>query len=235
VLSQAKYVFVIAGYVGKTIAPLTDARQFLIANPVDEGYFAMATRDQDCTVVSVAAIQPRKGLLHLVEAMALVRARVPDAKLKLIGKMLMPDYAKLVQDRIVELGLSDCVEMVGFLDNDQLRAAFTACSVLALCSVEESSPVSIAEAMALGKPVVATAVGGIPELVSHGETGYLVEFGDVQAIANSLATLLVDDQLRARLGGAARLRAERDFRPLAAAEKTVAVYKQVLSEAGGSS
>lgn len=232
VLSRARHVFVIADYVGKTIAPMTAAKQFPIANPVAEKYFDMATSDTDSTVLSVAAVQPRKGIIHLVEAMALVKKKVPTARLKLIGKLLIPEYGKQVQDRIVELGLSDCVEMVGFVTDEELQHAFTSCSAFALCSVEESSPVSIAEAMTLGKPVVATAVGGIPDLVTDGQSGYLVKFGDVQGIADALSAVLADAQLRANMGAAAKARAIRDFRPSAAAEKTVAVYRQVLSDYG---
>ena len=199
VLSRAKFVFVIADYVGKTIAPMSSAKQFPIANPVADKYFEMETTDLDRIVLSVAAVQPRKGIIHLVEAMALVRQKVPSARLKLIGKMLVPEYGKLVQDRIVELGLSECVDMVGFVTDEELQQAFTGCSVFALCSVEESSPVSIAEAMTLGKPVVATAVGGIPDLIADGTTGYLVKFGDVQGIADALTAVLADDQLRLSL------------------------------------
>jgi glycosyltransferase involved in cell wall biosynthesis len=193
----------------------------------------MATQDRDNLVLSVAAVQPRKGLIHLVEAMSIVRTQVPDAKLKLIGKVLTPDYAEKVRQRIVELDLQDSVEMVGFVSDDELRAAFTDCSIFTLCSVEESSPVAIAEAMTLGKPVVATAVGGVPDLVAEGTSGYLVNFGDVDAIADRLTRLLGDRELRARMGAAARARAEREFRPSAAAEKTMAVYRHVLSATKG--
>lgn len=232
VLKRARHVFVIADYVGRTIAPLSPARQYPIANPVADRYFDLPTTDRDLTVLSVAAIQPRKGIIHLVEAMALVRKSVPGARLKLIGKMLVPEYGQQVANRIQELGLSDCVETVGFVTDEELQDAFTACSAFALCSVEESSPVSIAEAMTLGKPVIATAVGGVPDLVTDGITGHLVQFGDVPGIARALSSVLIDDQLRARMGAAARARAERDFRPAAAAAQTIAVYRQILSEHG---
>lgn len=233
VLARTQHVFVIADYVGRTIAPFTSAQQYPIANPVADKYFDLPTRDRDHTVLSVAAIQPRKGHLHLVEAMASVRKRIPAARLKLIGKVHTPEYARQVNERIRELGLTDCVEMVGFVTDAELQAAFTDCSVFTLCSFEESSPVSIAEAMALGKPVVATAVGGIPDLVIPGQTGHLVEFGDVDAIAAALGSVLEDADGRARMGIAARQRAERDFKPSAAAEKTVEVYRRILNSTGG--
>ena len=232
VLERTKYMFIIADYVAKSVAPMTSARQFPIANPVAEKYFHLPTSDHANTVLSVAAVQPRKGLIHLVEAMARVREKVPDARLKIIGKMLFPAYGKELENRILELGLADCVQIVGFVTDDELRAEFTGCSVFSLCSVEESSPVAIAEAMALGKPVVATAVGGIPDLVADGKTGYLVKFGDVEAIADALTNLLADSELRRRMGDAAKVRANQDFRPSAAAQKTIAVYRQILSEEG---
>lgn len=233
VLKRSRHIFVIADYVGRTIAPLSAAKQYPIANPVADRYFDLPTTDRDLTVLSVAAVQPRKGIIHLVEAMAIVRRSVPNARLKLIGKLLVPEYGQQVVTRVQELGLQDCVDMVGFVTDDELQAAFTSCSVFTLCSVEESSPVSIAEAMTLGKPVVATAVGGIPDLVADGLTGHLVQFGDVPGIAKALTSVLADDQTRARMGAAARVRANRDFRPAAAAERTIAVYQQVLAHDGG--
>jgi glycosyltransferase involved in cell wall biosynthesis len=232
VLRDSKYIFSIADYVGKTIAPLSTGKQFPIANPVAPKYFDMETTDTGKTILSVAAVQPRKGHLHLVEAFAKVRKVVPDARLHLIGKVLVPEYAEKVKERIIELGLSDVVDMVGFASDEDLQKAFTSCAVFTLCSAEESSPVSIAEAMTLGKPVVATAVGGVPDLVSPGNTGFLTEFGNVDLIADSLTKVLADPELRAQMGVAARARAERDFHPAAAAQRTVEVYKEILTEIG---
>ena len=233
VLSRAKHIFVIADYVSQAIAPYSTGKQYPIANPVAAKYFGLETTDEKNTILSVAAIQPRKGIIHLVEALGLVRKEFPNARLKLIGKVLTPEYAQEVKNKIVELGLSDAVEMVGFVTDEELEHAFTSCSVFTLCSIEESSPVSIAEAMTLGKPVVATAVGGVPDLVSSGKTGFLVDFGDVNKIAASLTRVLKDPGLRAQMGAAARTRAQKDFHPSSAAEKTVEVYKQVISANGG--
>lgn len=231
VLARLRHVFVIADYVRQAVAPMTRACFYPIANPINPRYFDLSTSDESHTVLSVAAVQPRKGLIHLVEAMATVRESVPAARLKLVGKVLIPEYAQEVRRRITELGLDDAVELCGLVSTADLQEAFTTCSVFTLCSVEESSPVAIAEAMALGKPVVATAVGGVPDLVAEGETGYLVEFGDVPAIAAALVDLLKNQERRLAFGRAARARAERDFHPEPIAARTVVVYRRVLAAA----
>lgn len=229
-LKQAKHIFVIADYVQKAIEPYTQAELYSIANPVDESFFTMETSDLSNTVLSVATIQPRKGQLDLLEAFARVRKSVKDARLQFIGKVVEADYAEKLSMRISELGLDDCVNVSGFVTDQELQEAFTTCSLFALCSAEESSPVSIAEAMTLGKPVVASAVGGIPDLIADDQTGYLTSYGDIDGIATSLKRILADKENRNRLGAAARQRALRDFHPEKAAQRTLEVYHRILSE-----
>ncbi len=235
VLYRSTHLFVIAEYVRKTIAPYTSpsAKFYSIANPVAERYFGMETSDPGDTILSVATVQPRKGIIYLVEAVGEVRKQVPDVRLRLIGKVLDPEYDEAVRAKIKELKLEDVVEMVGFVTDDELKDAFTTCSLFTLCSMEESSPVSIAEAMTLGKPVVASAVGGVPDLVADGQTGFLIQFGDVPGIASALTKVLTDRDLRTRFGEAARQRAYQDFHPTATAKSSVEVYKIILSETGG--
>ena len=77
------------------------------------------------------------------------------------------------------LGLSDSVDIIGLVDNDRLRREIAAARAVVLFSREETAPTIIAQAMAAGKPVVATRVGGVAEMVSDGETGFVVDSGDV--------------------------------------------------------
>jgi glycosyltransferase involved in cell wall biosynthesis len=96
---------------------------------------------------------------------------------------------------------------LGFVPHDELQRLYARAAVVVLPSHREGLPVSIVEAMAHGRPVVASAVGGIPELVRDGETGFLVPPGDVQALRGALERLLADPVLRRRMGRAARRRA----------------------------
>jgi len=230
VLRRSRHILVIAGYVQEAIAHLTRARFHRVANPVSRRCFDLSSHDDGYTILTVATMQQRKGQLHLVEALARVRRDVPGARLVCLGKVLEPDYDAAVRRRIAELGLRDAVDLVGFVSDRELDQALRTCAVFTLASLEESSPVSIAEAMTLGKPVVATRVGGVPDLVTEGETGYLVDHGDVARTAEALVQLLTDPDLRGRLGARAAARARLDFHPEAVARRTLAVYQQIVEE-----
>jgi glycosyltransferase involved in cell wall biosynthesis len=231
VLRRTRHILVIASYVQAAIAHLTRARFHRVANPVSRRCFDLSSHDDGHTVLTVATMQQRKGQLHLVEALARVRRDVPGARLVCLGKVREPAYEAAVRRRILELGLRDAVDLVGFVSDNELDQALRTCAVFTLASLEESSPVSIAEAMTLGKPVVATRVGGVPDLVTEGETGYLVDHGDVSSTANALVRLLTDPDLRHRLGRRAAARARLDFHPEAVAHQTLAVYRQIVEEA----
>jgi glycosyltransferase involved in cell wall biosynthesis len=100
--------------------------------------------------------------------------------------------------------------------------------MLVLPSLEETAPMALAQAMAAGKPVITTPVGGIPWMINHGETGYLVEVGDTQQLANRIQELLEDDLKRSRMGEAAKQRARELFLADNIATKTVNVYKELV-------
>src|SRR5687768_4892209 len=102
-----------------------------------------------------------------------------------------------------------------------------AADVFALPSWTEGFPLVVLEAMALGRPVVATAVGGTPELVADGETGLLVPPRDVAALTASLKRVLDDEGLRRRLGEAGRRRVAERFSPEAMTRDVLAVYDEV--------
>ncbi len=90
----------------------------------------------------------------------------------------------------------------------------------------------IAQAMAAGRPVIASQVGGVAEMVEHGKTGLLVPVGDVDALAGGLRTILKDASVQARMGTAARRAATRRHRAEAVAQATYRVYQEMVARAG---
>ncbi len=161
---------------------------------------------EDAVVVgSLGVLRPVKRIEDLVEAMAVVAQKDPRAVLLIIGNAYGVDPQALAA-RARELGFGDRIILPGRVEDS--AAALRALDVFVSCSIFEGASNAIIEAMAAGLPVVATAVGGTPEVVADGETGLLVPPRAPERLGEAIARLVEDAALRARLGRAARVRAE---------------------------
>jgi len=177
-------------------------------------------------VGALGRLVPVKGFDVLVAALPAVAAAVPSARVLLVGDG--PERAAL-QAQAAECGVGQRLHVTGA--TAEIARALAACDVLAAPSRNEGMGRALVEAMALGVPVVAAAVGGIPAVVGDGEGGRLVPAGDAAALAEALVELGVDHGLRAKLAAAAPARAEA-FSAEAAAAAMRAVYHEVARERG---
>ena len=157
----------------------------------------------------IGRLVAEKGVIELFEAMRIVVRAVPEAHLLVVGDALPSDRDRQTKGIAVEMAsqaeLAGRVTFLGLLDD--VHRVLQAVNVVTLPSYREGFPRSIIEAMAAGKPVVATNIRGCREATVHEETGFLVPVGDVQALANRLLTLLGDDTLAKGMGTKARARA----------------------------
>jgi glycosyltransferase involved in cell wall biosynthesis len=170
-------------------------------------------------VLTAARLDEQKGHPVLFRA----AAELPEALFVLAGEG--PRRAAL-QELAAELGIADRVLFLGHrTDIPELLAAS---DVFALPSLYEGSSLAVLEAMAAGRAVVSSAIGGTDELLTDGEDGLLVAPGDSPALAAALRRLLGDGELRAELGRAARARAERDFSRGAMEGRVTAIYRRLL-------
>lgn len=174
-------------------------------------------------VVMVARFTSLKDHETIVRAFA--ELKVP-ARLQLIGDG--PTRAA-TEHLAAGLGIADRVEFPG--DRDDVSRLLSRADVFVLASKLDNLPISILEAMRAGLPVIASNVGGISELVVHGETGLLVPPFAVTPMVQALSELLVDPGRRARLGWCGRRRYEKNFSLSQMIERTRAVYIDVLDEA----
>jgi glycosyltransferase involved in cell wall biosynthesis len=150
-------------------------------------------------VLAAGRLSPEKGFGVLVEAAATICRDIPGAGVVLFGEGALRTE---LEKRVAELGLAGRVVMPGF--RTDLDSLIGAADVVVLPSFTEGLPNVALEASAAGVPVVATAVGGTPEVVRDGETGYLVPAGQPAAIAAKVGQLLRDPALRAQFGAAAK-------------------------------
>jgi glycosyltransferase involved in cell wall biosynthesis len=155
------------------------------------------------TVLSIGRLVDDKDPLNLLEGFRLASERVPHAQFVIMGNG--PLRAEL-DARIVAHFLDGKIKLLAGVPD--VRLAMRSASVFVLASVREASPNVIIEAMAMGLPVVATRVGGIPELIEDGKTGILVEPGDPRGLADAVATVLADENRRREMGLLGRRRVE---------------------------
>ncbi|HUZ81067.1 MAG TPA: glycosyltransferase [Gaiellaceae bacterium] len=172
------------------------------------------------TILEVARLAEVKGQKELLKALQAL-----DASAVLVGQDLEHGgaYEGELRREAERLGVADRVVFAGY--RDDVPALLAGSDVFCLPSHAEGLPLVVLEAMAQGKPVVATAVGGTPELVLDGETGLLVPPGDVEALTLALADVLGDADRARRLGEAARERARASFSASAMNERVLRMYE----------
>jgi N-acetyl-alpha-D-glucosaminyl L-malate synthase BshA len=174
------------------------------------------------TLVHVSNFRPLKRVEDVVRIFAQVRAARP-ARLRLVGDG--PERPR-VEAQLADLGLTAEVEFLG--ERIDLPGVLRDAALFLLPSETESFGLAALEAMACGLPVIASAVGGLPEVVVDGETGFLRPVGDVDAMAACALRLLQDEPLRRRMATAARRRTEARFRVEPAVDRYLTVYRRVL-------
>lgn len=179
------------------------------------------------TAVLVGAMRPGKGHAAAIEAWPKVRASVPDARLLFVGS---GELEPALRAAAATAGIADAVVFAGVrADVDEIVRAS---QVVLLPSESEALPTVLMEAAACGRPVVATRVGGTPEVVVDGETGTLVPLGDVGAFADAVTALLGEREMRESMGSAARRHAEESFGARQWASRLRDVYDDAIERNG---
>jgi glycosyltransferase involved in cell wall biosynthesis len=178
-------------------------------------------------VGSVGLLRPQKDFPTLIRAHATVLERVPDAHLLIAGD---GEEGPALQALIAELSLADRVTLTGYRpEGSALAAAF---DVVANSSTFEGSSLAIIEAMGLGRPIVATAVGGSADLLGHGDAGVLVAPSDPAALGTAIADLLTDPQRAQALGARARDRQQAEYAIDVQVRRLEELYREVLGLSG---
>jgi glycosyltransferase involved in cell wall biosynthesis len=174
---------------------------------------------------SIGRLEPRKGHDCLIEAMGALVKRLPNVLLLIAGHDSW-GYGVTLGRRIDELGLKDRVRLIGF--QDDVVSFLSALDVFAFATNSEGFGQVLVEAMAMAKPVVASRIPPINEIVVDGETGSLAECGSPKAFAEAIARLLTDPEKRVRMGARGRERVKTYFTAERMTQETVLLYEQSL-------
>lgn len=179
-------------------------------------------------VVSVGRLSPEKDQAGLLKACAELRGRLPDLRLLILGE---GPQRQALSDLARELGLADRVELAG--DHHDVPRYLAAADVFALNSRSEGISISLLEAMASGLPVVATRVGGNPEVVQEGHSGLLVPAASPPLLARALGRVLQNPALASSLGRAAEERVRAHFSLQSMAQAYAELYRSLSAGGGG--
>jgi glycosyltransferase involved in cell wall biosynthesis len=175
--------------------------------------------DAEPRLLCIGRLIPIKGHLVLLRALARAREQVPGVTLDLAGRGPLEPALKAYAQ---ELGLDDAVRFLGFVS--PVQRAIEDAAIVVVPSIGEGFGMVALEAMERARPVIASAVGGLPELVADGETGLVVPSGDAEALAGAIVALAGDPERAARMGAAGRERALAEFTPERSARRIEELY-----------
>ncbi len=224
----------VSHFVADTVRAVYGIDTPVIYNGVPTGDFTPATilkpelSRNPKILVNIARLVPQKNQLLLIEAFSLVIKEYPNAILWLVGEgSLRP----LLEERVKQLGLQEKVFFLGI--RTDIPKILAEAGLFVLSSDWEGLPLTVLEAMASGKPVVATKAGGIPEAVENRVTGILVPPKDAKALAQAILELLTDSDLCLRLGEAGQKRVRNCFDIKKTVKEYESLYLKLLSAKKG--
>ena len=164
--------------------------------------------DGKLVVMFSGSVTPRKGVINLIKAVEYLNN--PQVLLLIVGNLEIDRvYAKMVMDYVRKNKLN--VKFTGFVPYEDLKALYSACDIFVLPSFEEGDPIALKEALASGKPLVGSNVGGIPMQIRDNWNGFLVEPGNYKELGDRIGCLICDDNLRHIMGKNSRKLAEEKF------------------------
>jgi N-acetyl-alpha-D-glucosaminyl L-malate synthase BshA len=231
-IEQSDMVTAVSKYLAdQTVSTFETERPIVIHNSVDASRFK--PKEQTCCrrnfapngerlMIHISNFRPVKNAPDVVRVFERVRKRLPS-RLLMVGEG--PDLPKS-RELAQELGVERDVLFLG--NQEAVEAVLVCADIFVLPSVYESFGLAALEAMACGVPVLAAEVGGLAEVVTPGEDGWLCRPGDIECMAGLALDILVDEDRRKAMGKAARLKAETQFSPEQIVSQYEAVYRQVM-------
>ncbi len=200
ILQNADAVLALTENMKQKMREIYDREISIVPNGIDLERFKISPeskkKDSTKTIIFVGRLHPVKGVQYLIEAMAIVHQESPEVKLILVGD---GEERELLENLTDSLGIRECVEFAGRVPHERVQDYMNQAEVFVLPSLSEGFPVTILEAMACGLPIVATQVGGVPDVIKNGVNGYLVKAKDPNETVEALLKLLQDAQLRATI------------------------------------
>jgi glycosyltransferase involved in cell wall biosynthesis len=182
----------------------------------------------DFVIGTIKTLEKNYGINFLIDAFAIVKKKFPNKSLKLfiVGK---GTQREVLEGMAKELGIEKDTIFTGYVDHNNVQEYHNMLDVYVAMSLEESFGVAILEASACGKPVIVSNVGGLPEVVENGKTGFIVERGNSIALADALSKLINEPELAVKMGNEGRYKVIREYDWKDSVNKMISIYKTVIN------
>jgi len=231
-LARAKTLFVTGGSSYAAMPEHVRGRCAVVPFGVDVDRFRLTPMPARPTILFLSVLQERKGIEVLLRAMPQVARCAPSARLIVAGAD--PEGRRFALERLADdLGIASHVEFAGPVAPDEAPTAYAHATVLSQPSFGEPFGMTVIEAMACGRPVVATTGGGIPDAVIEGSGGRLVPPGDERLLGDALCSILAEEGVAERLGGFNRARALERYDIEHVVDEMERTYREVTGDAKG--
>jgi len=230
VLPRTQGVVCITSYTRRAVEALA-RKTWIVPNAVDAGFFAVqAAPDTSAPPVglcvgTICGYKNQNGFIRALDPLAGER----NFKIQFAGELARGDYGqefvRLVRER-------PWCEHIGFINREQLKARLQTASFLALPTREDNCPMVVLEAMAAGVPVLASSIGGVPDLIEPGVSGLLCDPNQPETFRQAVARFLDHPAFAAAIAAEARARARRRFHPQVIAQQHLAIYREMIQAPG---
>lgn len=225
ILDRADHVIVLSSQWRELLGNITqNTRITKIPNFILQAEDETLVRRESSSVLFLGRLSDEKGFFDLIEAAVLISQRIPDFKLYCGGEGDLNRIDSLIK----KLGIQRTVHLLGWVGDEERRKLLNSCAIFVLPSYVEGLPMSVIEAMSMGLPVVASNVGGVPDIIEDGEDGKLIHPGDINGIADALIDLLENPAMRTRISQAGKEKVSRLF----TAQNVMPVLESMYAEYG---
>ncbi|NOZ49152.1 MAG: glycosyltransferase family 4 protein [Chloroflexi bacterium] len=228
VLRRARRCIAISPHVRQAFSRFPHIRWHDIPNPIDDACFALPRHPQPGRFLLPARVIPRKGIDVAIRGLAAIAPENPQLQLRIAGETdTDPGYVAHCRQLVAQHHLQQHVHFLGVLSRPALLAEYEGAAAVILPSHQETAPIVIAEALAAGCPVIATAVGGVPDMLEAETTGLLIPANDPQALAAAWQHFFAHPE-KAHLWSQNARRAAQPYRLDSVVNKTLAVYEELM-------
>ena len=218
------------------------ARYHFMNETMRSGFYEGSWSLENCNRQEIFISQgdyPLKGFHYLLEAMPIILKEAPQARIKVAGNSILgtggvksmlklPAYGKYLRSLIRKYGLEGRIQVLGRMQEEQMKQEYLSCHVFVCPSAVENSPNSVAEAQLLGVPVAASQAGGIPSVVEHEKSGLLFEKGKADQLAEAILRIMKEDDFARKLSASEQKLAAKKYDGDANYSRLLEIYEDIL-------